>query len=157
MRLSRSRERAEGYIVVKAEDGGTAIELLRDHRPPPNPLCLVILDLTLPVADDVQVLRALASHGTSVPVVAMSADGARRLDDAAPLLAVRSSDGDEILIPYAKAFLVALQIELQRRDSAFGRHFAEALGDDELVVDEGERGVVAEEQDGARGLSEFNE
>src|SRR5438309_7545226 len=33
---------------------------------------------------------------------AMSADGARRLDDAAPLLAVRSSGGDEVLIPFAK-------------------------------------------------------
>jgi 16S rRNA processing protein RimM len=49
---------------------------------------------------------------------AMSADGARRLDDAAPLLAVRSSEGDEILIPYAKAFLVAVDTEAKRIDMA---------------------------------------
>jgi len=47
---------------------------------------------------------------------AMSADGARRLNDAAPLLAVRSSEGDEILIPYVKSFLVAVDAEAKRID-----------------------------------------
>jgi len=47
---------------------------------------------------------------------AMSADGARRLDDAAPLLAVRSSEGDEVLIPFAKAFLVGVDTDLKRVD-----------------------------------------
>jgi 16S rRNA processing protein RimM len=45
---------------------------------------------------------------------AMTADGGRRLDDAAPLLAVTSSDGDEILIPFAKAFLVAVNTDAKR-------------------------------------------
>jgi 16S rRNA processing protein RimM len=49
---------------------------------------------------------------------AMSADGARRLDDAAPLLAVRSAEGDEILIPYVKSFLVAVDTEAKRIDMA---------------------------------------
>jgi 16S rRNA processing protein RimM len=39
---------------------------------------------------------------------ATTADGTRRLEDAAPLLAVTSPEGDEILIPFAKAFLVAV-------------------------------------------------
>jgi 16S rRNA processing protein RimM len=47
---------------------------------------------------------------------AMTADGARRLDDAAPLLAVRSSEGDEILIPFAKAFLVSMNTAAKRID-----------------------------------------
>ena len=47
---------------------------------------------------------------------AMTADGGRRLDDAAPLLAVRSSEGDEILIPFAKAFLIAVDTEVKRID-----------------------------------------
>jgi 16S rRNA processing protein RimM len=45
---------------------------------------------------------------------AMTADGGRRLDDAAPLLAVRSPEGDEILIPFAKAFLVGVDTEAKR-------------------------------------------
>jgi 16S rRNA processing protein RimM len=47
---------------------------------------------------------------------AMTADGGRRIDDAAPLLAVRSVEGDEILIPFAKAFLVAVDTEAKRID-----------------------------------------
>ncbi len=35
-------------------------------------------------------------------------DGARRLDAAAPLLVLTSPSGDEVLVPFARAFLVAL-------------------------------------------------
>ena len=45
---------------------------------------------------------------------AMTANGARRLDDAAPLLAVRSPEGDEVLIPFAKAFLVKVDADAKR-------------------------------------------
>lgn len=38
---------------------------------------------------------------------ALTADGGRRLEDAAPLLEVLGVDGDEVLIPYVKAYLVA--------------------------------------------------
>jgi 16S rRNA processing protein RimM len=45
---------------------------------------------------------------------AMTADGGRRLEDAAPLLAVGAVDGEEILIPFAKAFLVKVDTEARR-------------------------------------------
>jgi 16S rRNA processing protein RimM len=47
---------------------------------------------------------------------AMTADGGRRVDEAAPLLAVTSRDGDEILIPFAKAFLVSVDTAAKRID-----------------------------------------
>jgi 16S rRNA processing protein RimM len=47
---------------------------------------------------------------------AMTADGGRRLDDAPPLLAVTSAEGDEVLIPFAKAFLVAVDVGAKRID-----------------------------------------
>jgi 16S rRNA processing protein RimM len=43
-------------------------------------------------------------------------DGARRLAEAAPLLALLSPDGDEILIPFAKAFLVGVNVKEKRVD-----------------------------------------
>jgi 16S rRNA processing protein RimM len=43
-------------------------------------------------------------------------DGGRRLADAAPLLEVRSLEGDEILIPFAKAFLVTMDTDAKRID-----------------------------------------
>lgn len=45
-----------------------------------------------------------------------SADGTRRLVDAAPLLTVLTADGDEVLIPYVQTFLVALRPEDKRID-----------------------------------------
>jgi 16S rRNA processing protein RimM len=56
---------------------------------------------------------------------AMTADGGRRLDDAAPLLAVTSREGDEILIPFAKAFLVAVNTEAKRIDMTLPKGLVE--------------------------------
>jgi 16S rRNA processing protein RimM len=47
---------------------------------------------------------------------ATTPDGGRRLTEAAPLLAVQSPEGDEVLIPFAKAFLVAVNTDAKRID-----------------------------------------
>lgn len=38
-------------------------------------------------------------------------DGTRRLEEAAALLSVRSAEGDEVLVPFASAFLVEIDTE----------------------------------------------
>jgi 16S rRNA processing protein RimM len=43
-----------------------------------------------------------------------TADGSRRLEEAAPLLEVTSGDGEDILIPFAKAFLIGVDIKSKR-------------------------------------------
>ncbi|MEO8736124.1 MAG: ribosome maturation factor RimM [Edaphobacter sp.] len=45
-----------------------------------------------------------------------TADGGRRLNDVAPLLAVATGDGDEVLIPFAKAFIVRVDAGAKRID-----------------------------------------
>lgn len=45
-----------------------------------------------------------------------SSDGARRLEEAAPLLEVTAPDGNEILIPFAKAFVIAVDTKAKRID-----------------------------------------
>lgn len=72
----------EGYEVVEAGDGGGAIDALRVYHHSPERLCLVILDMMLPITDGVHVLNALAGLGSFVPVLAVSADR-RQLDRAA--------------------------------------------------------------------------
>jgi 16S rRNA processing protein RimM len=37
-------------------------------------------------------------------------DGSRRIEEAAPLLAITSPEGDELLIPFASAYLLALDL-----------------------------------------------
>lgn len=43
-----------------------------------------------------------------------TADGTRRLEDAAPLLSVLTDGGDEVLIPYVQSFLIELLPEEKR-------------------------------------------
>jgi 16S rRNA processing protein RimM len=45
---------------------------------------------------------------------ATTPDGGRRLDEAAPLLAVETAAGDEVLIPFVKAFIRSLHPEHKR-------------------------------------------
>lgn len=59
------------------------------------------------------------SGGTRVGIIEdvqfpATPDGTRRLEEAAPLLAVKSGQGDEILIPFVKAFLVKVDTEAKR-------------------------------------------
>jgi CheY-like chemotaxis protein len=69
--------RDEGYTIVEATDGLEAIRMLDEHRPPPNQLCLMLLDMMLPHTDGVGVLCHLRQLGDYVPVVAMSASTAQ--------------------------------------------------------------------------------
>jgi 16S rRNA processing protein RimM len=52
-------------------------------------------------------------------------DGTRRLEEAAPLLAITSPEGDEILIPFANAFLLDLNIETKSIRMALPEGLAE--------------------------------
>ena len=58
-------------------------------------------------------------HGTLVGAVSAvdfptTADGARRLPDAAPLLTVITPEGDEVLIPYVQSFLLSTDTASRR-------------------------------------------
>lgn len=45
---------------------------------------------------------------------ATTPDGTRRLEEAAPLLVVASADGDEVLVPFVKAFLIDINVADRR-------------------------------------------
>lgn len=64
----------EGFKVQEAEDGAAAIRAIDQHRPPPEHLCVILLDLMLPKASGLEVMTHLADLGAYVPVVAMSAN-----------------------------------------------------------------------------------
>ena len=64
----------EGYEVIAVADGGAAISTLRHYADDSESLCLVLLDMMLPIANGLEVLHTLSTLGSYVPVVAMSAD-----------------------------------------------------------------------------------
>lgn len=87
---------------------------------------LVADEERMPLEDDAVYISELVGctvydGATIVGVIAdvqfpATADGARRLEEAAPLLEVASPDGNEILIPFAKAFVVKVDTKVKRVD-----------------------------------------
>ncbi|NDC54426.1 MAG: DNA-binding response regulator [Planctomycetia bacterium] len=61
---------AEGFAVVTAGDGQTALELLASADPP---IDLVVLDLMLPGMSGYAVCEAIRSRGSDVPIVMLTA------------------------------------------------------------------------------------
>ena len=110
----------EGRVVLQF----AGIDTISDAESIAGLDVLVPREERLPLEDDSVYISELVGctvydGPTPVGVVedvqfAMTADGSRRLDDAAPLLTVTSPDGDEILIPFAKAFLVAVNTDAKR-------------------------------------------
>jgi 16S rRNA processing protein RimM len=110
----------QGRIVLQL----AGIETISDAEAVAGLDVLVPREERLPLEDDSVYISELIGctvydGATVIGVVddvqfAMTADGARRLTDAAPLLAVNALAGNEILIPFVKAFLVAVNTESKR-------------------------------------------
>jgi CheY-like chemotaxis protein len=62
-----------GYEVQRVAGGAEAIRLLEDPAAS-DAIGLVVLDMYLPQLDGAGVLRRLAEHGRTIPVIAMSGD-----------------------------------------------------------------------------------
>jgi 16S rRNA processing protein RimM len=112
----------EGRVVLQF----AGIDSITDAESIAGKDVLVPHEERLPLDDEsiyISELLGCTVYDGSLPVgvvedvqFAMTADGGRRIDDAAPLLAVRSSAGDEILVPFAKVFLVAVDTIAKRID-----------------------------------------
>ncbi|TNE91715.1 MAG: sigma-54-dependent Fis family transcriptional regulator [Deltaproteobacteria bacterium] len=63
--------RTAGYAVQEAEDGEQALEAIATHGP-----AAVLLDVKMPKADGIEVLRRLREAGNQVPVIMITAYGA---------------------------------------------------------------------------------
>jgi 16S rRNA processing protein RimM len=128
---ARSAEVASFWLPAGKNDGRivlqfAGIDSISDAESIAGLEVLVPEEERLALEDEAVYISELAGctvydGGMAVGVVedvqfATTADGGRRLTDAAPLLAVRSIEGDEVLIPFAKAFLVAMDTEAKRID-----------------------------------------
>ena len=69
---------SEGYNVLEARDGATALQLL--DGTPPGHVALVLTDLRMPVMDGRQLAAALARRQPSLPIVFMSGFTAQLMD-----------------------------------------------------------------------------
>jgi len=120
VRLVRTYLEREGFHVVTAGDGATALETIARERPR-----LAVLDLMLPELDGRAVIRELRYQGEKIPILILSARGAladrlRGLEDGAD---------DYLPKPFSPAELVLRVKSILRRTDA---------------ADEGPAGTTAE-------------
>jgi 16S rRNA processing protein RimM len=108
--------RNAGRVVLQfaGVDSISAAELLSGKE------VVVPADARMPLEPDAAYISDLVGcmvydAGTPVGILqdvefATAPDGVRRLEQAAPLLVVTSSDGDEILIPFAKQYVLDVNV-----------------------------------------------
>jgi two-component system KDP operon response regulator KdpE len=97
-RFLRTSLTAQGYNVLEAEDGQSALDLLRR-----NAVDLVVLDLGLPGMDGFEVIKRLRDSGSAVPIVVLSV----RTDEAGKVRALDLGADDYVSKPFGVDELLA--------------------------------------------------
>jgi two-component system, OmpR family, KDP operon response regulator KdpE len=96
-KLLRMGLTAQGYHVLEAPDGATALNLIAEK---PD---LIILDLGLPDIDGLDLLRSIRAQNERVPIVVLSSRG----DEAAKVQALDIGADDYVTKPFGTDELLA--------------------------------------------------
>ena len=127
------REVVSGYLtragldVVEAQDGPAALSVARDRSPD-----LVVLDLTLPGLDGLEVFRRLRAERGDLPVVMLTARG----EESDRVLGLEIGADDYVTKPFSSRELVLrIQSILRRAAPPAAPPAATTLVDDDLRVD----------------------
>jgi DNA-binding response OmpR family regulator len=139
--------RMEGYEVLEAEDGQTAIDMVRAREPD-----LVLLDVMLPARDGLDVLGDLR-RTSNVPVILVSALG----EEADRVLGLKMGADDYVVKPFSAAELSAriesvLRRAVARTTPGAPRRFAF----DGLVIDLQTRDVTVGDAKAEMTAKEFD-
>jgi two-component system, OmpR family, alkaline phosphatase synthesis response regulator PhoP len=105
VKLTRDYLEKDGFQVISAEDGPTALELARRERPD-----LVILDIMLPGMDGWEVCRVLR-RDTDVPIIMLTA----RSEESDQIVGLELGADDYITKPFSPRTLVARVRAILRR------------------------------------------
>jgi two-component system, OmpR family, response regulator len=95
----------EGYEVIQADDGVSALDLAREHEPD-----LVVLDIMLPGLDGLTVCRTLR-HESDVPIVLLTA----RTGEVDRIVGLDSGADDYVVKPFSLGELLARLRAVMRR------------------------------------------
>lgn len=98
--------RQESYQVVTAPDGETALQICRQH-----PLDLLVLDVTMPGIDGLEVCGRLRASGSHVPILILSARG----DETDRVVGFRLGADDYLTKPFSISELVLRVRAILRR------------------------------------------
>jgi len=133
--VARYLER-DGLRVHEAADGAAALAWLTDHRPD-----LVVLDIMLPGADGLTILRQLRADG-DVPVILLTA----RADEFDRVLGLELGADDYVVKPFSPRELTARVRTVLRRTRSNVAVAAERLRFGSLTVDAQTREVSIDDE-----------
>jgi two-component system response regulator CpxR len=122
---------AEGFTVVAAHDGDSALEMARGGE-----VDLVVLDVMMPMRNGFDVLRELRLH-SQVPVLMLTARG----DDVDSVVGLELGADDYLAKPCNPRVLVARIRAILRRSEGVEQEHAAALELDDLTLNFGAREV----------------
>jgi DNA-binding response OmpR family regulator len=130
----------EGYEVITAADGLTALEIAREEQPD-----LIVLDLMLPRLDGFEVCRILRPE-TTVPILMLTA----RTDEVDRVVGLEVGADDYLTKPFSMRELLARVKALLRRVRLIREEMAseqaipgtERLTFDDLIIDLDRREVL---------------
>jgi two-component system, OmpR family, KDP operon response regulator KdpE len=97
-RLLRTSLGAEGFVVLEAENGTKALDMIRTAKPE-----ILILDLGLPDLDGLDVIRKIRVNGSKLPIIVLSSRG----DERGKVQALDLGADDYVTKPFGIAELVA--------------------------------------------------
>jgi DNA-binding response OmpR family regulator len=139
--------RMEGYEVIEAEDGQTALDLIGRQQPD-----LVLLDVMMPARDGLDVLGDLR-RTSDVPVILVSALG----EEADRVLGLKMGADDYVVKPFSAAELSArIESVLRRAEMRSTGDVSNRLSFDGLVIDLGTREVTVGGEKAEMTAKEFD-
>lgn len=113
----------DGYEVILAGDGKSAVEKARSHKPD-----LIVLDLNLPVMDGVEVFRTVRAI-SDIPVIMVTA----RDDEVDKIVGLQLGADDYVTKPFSPRELAARVAAVLRRYAEGPKTLARLLTGDLLV------------------------
>jgi two-component system KDP operon response regulator KdpE len=132
-RLLRTSLAVQGFRIAEAATGQDALEMISGQPPE-----IVLLDLSLPDMDGLEVIRRLRASGSKIPIVVLSS----RNDERGKVAALELGADDYVSKPFGMAELVArLRTSLRHRLQEQGSEPVFRSGD--LVIDLTRRRVHA--------------
>ena len=110
----------EGYNVFSAEDGISALNILKEH----NEIRLIILDIMLPDIDGINVCKSIRKF-SDIPIIMLSAKG----EDNDKILGILSGSDDYMSKPFNPLeLMVRVKAQLRRYLKNY------VLKEDEIII-----------------------
>lgn len=136
----------EGYQVLRAINGETAIDTLYEENPD-----LVLLDIMMPDMDGYTVCQHIREF-SQVPIIMVTAKG----DDSEKVEGLNAGADDYVTKPFSANELVARVKAVLRRSKRWGEQIEPTIHCGDLIVDFAKRRVTLEGQEVSLTPTEYS-